>query len=92
MFPVYASGSLLSLYLLFKFFDKNLINYLLTAYFVIIGIGALVSVALTASRAITGRELKGDYELTFKVKAKSVSFCVVRSTEPSLTYNNCSGL
>ncbi|OQR93840.1 aspartyl protease family A22B [Achlya hypogyna] len=37
MFPLVGSGMLLGLYLLFKFFDKDLVNLLLTSYFALIG-------------------------------------------------------
>lgn len=37
MFPLLGSGVLFGLYLLFKIFDKDLVNLLLTAYFALIG-------------------------------------------------------
>jgi minor histocompatibility antigen H13 len=39
MFPVFGSCVLFGLYLLFKFLSKEYINYLLTAYFLLFGIG-----------------------------------------------------
>jgi minor histocompatibility antigen H13 len=42
MFPVVGSCVLFGLYLLFKFFSKEYINYLLTGYFLLFGIGAMV--------------------------------------------------
>jgi len=49
MFPVYGSCFLFGLYIVFKVFSKELINYLLSAYFIIFGIGAMV---MTFSPAI----------------------------------------
>lgn len=37
MFPLMGSGVLFGLYMLFKFFDKDLVNLLLTSYFALIG-------------------------------------------------------
>jgi minor histocompatibility antigen H13 len=42
MFPVYGSCFLFGLYIVFKVFSKELINYLLSAYFILFGIGAMV--------------------------------------------------
>lgn len=41
MFPVMGSAVLVSLYLLFRFLDKNFVNLLLTVYFLVIGFIAL---------------------------------------------------
>ena len=68
MFPIYASGSLFSLYLLFKYFDKNLINMLLMAYFVVLGVFSLTQVLLSISRAVSGNPLKGEFDLMFRHK------------------------
>jgi len=43
MFPVIGSGVLFGLYLLFKFFSKEYVNMLLTAYFLFFGIFAVAS-------------------------------------------------
>jgi hypothetical protein len=40
-FPLVGSAMLLSLFLLFKFLSKDLVNAVLTAYFFILGIVAL---------------------------------------------------
>jgi minor histocompatibility antigen H13 len=40
-FPLVGSAMLLSLFLLFKFISKDLVNAVLTAYFFILGIVAL---------------------------------------------------
>jgi minor histocompatibility antigen H13 len=72
MFPIYGSITLLSLYLLFKYYDKNVINYLFTAYFLILGILAFQKALLQISRALTGFELAGYYHLVFNFKKKSL--------------------
>lgn len=50
-FPVIGSGTLFGFYILFKYFSKEYINYLLTAYFAVFGAasaGSLLSKALHA--------------------------------------------
>ena len=42
-FPVIGSGVLFGFYLLFKYFNKDYINYLLTAYFAMFGAASLGS-------------------------------------------------
>lgn len=61
MFPVIGSCVLFGLYLLFKFFSKEYINMLLTAYFLLLGfvslsktISSLISI-LTRSKTILGQ-------------------------------------
>ncbi|KAJ3040822.1 hypothetical protein HDV00_010437 [Rhizophlyctis rosea] len=63
MFPILGSATLFSLYLVFKFLDKQYINYLVTAYFSILGVGALVETTLGISRRLTGWDLKGEYRI-----------------------------
>ena len=41
MFPIMGSCVLFGLYVLFKYFNKDYINYLLTAYFSLLGVTAL---------------------------------------------------
>jgi len=41
LFPVYGSAFLFGLYLLFKFFDKDLVNFVLSFYFLVLGIIAM---------------------------------------------------
>jgi len=40
-FPLVGSAMLLSLFLLFKFLSKDLVNAVLTSYFIVLGIVAL---------------------------------------------------
>lgn len=62
MFPVYGSGVLFGLYLLFKFFSKRYINYLLTAYFLFFGLttlaGTLIPFVHFLTRAPRSQHLK----------------------------------
>ena len=44
MFPIGGSVMLVGLYVLFKYLDKNYLNYLFTAYFGIIGVFAVSNV------------------------------------------------
>lgn len=62
-FPLIGSATLLSLYLLFKFFNREYLNYLITAYFSILGVGALTKALLAVIRKVTGAKLLGDYRL-----------------------------
>ncbi|KAG2180142.1 hypothetical protein INT43_003930 [Umbelopsis isabellina] len=50
MFPVFGSAVLFSLYLLFRFLDKEYINYLLTGYFALLGCAAVAKVGLLVSK------------------------------------------
>lgn len=72
MFPIFGSATLLSLYLLFTYFDKAYINYVLTAYFALLGVGALVKTGLTVARKATGWEIKGDYKIEMWKKDKGL--------------------
>ncbi|KAJ3299209.1 hypothetical protein HK104_009742 [Borealophlyctis nickersoniae] len=63
MFPILGSATLLSLYVLFTYFDKAYINILLTVYFSLLGVGALVKLGLAMSRRITGWDIKGEYRI-----------------------------
>lgn len=44
LFPIYGSAILLSLYILFKYINKDLLTYLFSAYFSIAGIFTTVSI------------------------------------------------
>jgi minor histocompatibility antigen H13 len=46
MFPLVGSCVLFGLYLLFKFFSKEYINFLLTGYFLLLAVGALTTTLL----------------------------------------------
>ena len=63
--------SLFSLYLIYKFFNKEHINYVLTAYFTCIGIATGTKFILTCLRMVTGYKIKGDYHLLLNGKKES---------------------
>ena len=67
-FPIIGSGTLFGLYLLFKFFDKEYINYVLTAYFTCMGVIAFAKVILGVSRWVSGLPIKGEYHVHLKGK------------------------
>ncbi|OQS04444.1 aspartyl protease family A22B [Thraustotheca clavata] len=69
MFPIIGSGMLFGLYLLFKFFDKDIVNLLLTAYFALIGTYSLTEAFSPVVRAIAfsdnERHFKRSFELPY---------------------------
>ncbi|KAJ2636431.1 hypothetical protein IW137_003994, partial [Coemansia sp. RSA 1287] len=46
MFPVYGSIALFSMYLVFKYLNTDWVNYLLSAYFAVLGVAALAQVGV----------------------------------------------
>ena len=46
MFPIFGSITLFGLYLVFRFVDKTYVNYLLTAYFGLLGVMATTQVGV----------------------------------------------
>lgn len=62
-FPFIGSFALLSLFLVYKFFDKKYLNYLITAYFCILGIGSLTQTLSYFVEFVTGKKLKNEYKL-----------------------------
>uniref|UniRef100_A0A0E0DRV6 Uncharacterized protein n=1 Tax=Oryza meridionalis TaxID=40149 RepID=A0A0E0DRV6_9ORYZ len=55
-FPLVGSAMLLSLFLLFKFLSKDLVNTVLTAYFFILGIAALCATLLPSIKRFLPKE------------------------------------
>ncbi|GAM21535.1 hypothetical protein SAMD00019534_047100 [Acytostelium subglobosum LB1] len=53
-FPLFGSVFLFGLYLLFKFFDKNVINMLLSYYFLVFGVFALTQLMSKLLRYLNG--------------------------------------
>ncbi|XP_055354009.1 minor histocompatibility antigen H13-like [Paramacrobiotus metropolitanus] len=68
MFPVIASCALFGLYLLFHFFGKEYVNYLLTSYFFVLGILSLTNflAPLTERLPLIPREPR--FRLSFTAK------------------------
>ncbi|KAJ3153428.1 hypothetical protein HDU86_005258 [Geranomyces michiganensis] len=73
LFPVFGSAALLSLYLVFKYLNKEYINALFTAYFSILGVGAVWKAAMQISRGLTGWRIKGDYRVDLWKKSKEIA-------------------
>ncbi|KAF9971039.1 hypothetical protein BGZ73_006082 [Actinomortierella ambigua] len=46
MFPIFGSAVLFGLYLVFRFIDKSYVNYLITAYFSLLGVAAVTQVGV----------------------------------------------
>lgn len=67
-FPVMGSGVLFGLYLLFKFLHKEYINYLLTAYFAMLGTGALTKAADTMVKFFVPGLKKASWNARYKLK------------------------
>ncbi|KAI8587491.1 signal peptide peptidase-domain-containing protein [Geranomyces variabilis] len=72
LFPVFGSAALLSLYLVFKYLNKEYINALFTAYFSILGVGAVWKAGMQISRGITGWRIKGDYRVDLWKQSKEI--------------------
>lgn len=49
-FPFVGSATLFGLYLVFKYLDKEIVNYIVTAYFALLGVGAGTNVLLDVYR------------------------------------------
>ena len=58
MFPVIASCALFGLYVLFRVFSKEYINYLMTGYFVILGAMAITHLLAPVLRKLTPNSVK----------------------------------
>ncbi|KAF9167161.1 hypothetical protein DFQ27_007187 [Actinomortierella ambigua] len=46
MFPIFGSAVLFGLYLVFRYIDKSYVNYLITAYFSLLGVAAVTQVGV----------------------------------------------
>ncbi|KAJ2721232.1 hypothetical protein GGI07_004107 [Coemansia sp. Benny D115] len=57
MFPVYGSAALFSMYMIFKYLNKDWVNYLLSGYFALIGVAALTQLGVRIAKATTGVKL-----------------------------------
>lgn len=74
MFPIIGSCVLFSMYLAFKFLDKEYINYVLTAYFSVMGCAAVTKTFLMAVKKMTPIScLKNvaKYKVTISKRSKS---------------------
>ncbi|KAI8323694.1 peptidase A22B, signal peptide peptidase, partial [Martensiomyces pterosporus] len=71
MFPVYGSAALFSMYLVFKYLNKDWVNLLLSGYFAILGVAALSQVSTKVVKGVTGIKLPL-YHLNLVYRSKSV--------------------
>lgn len=71
-FPFIGSFALLSLFFVYKFFDKKYLNYLITAYFSIIGIGSLTQSLSYLTEFIMGKKLNNEYKLSLTKKGEKI--------------------
>jgi minor histocompatibility antigen H13 len=64
-FPVIGSAALFTFYLVFKFFPKEYVNYLLTAYFGVFGTFAVTKMAVRLAQVVVPNkwEMKGHFHL-----------------------------
>ncbi|RKP11072.1 peptidase A22B, signal peptide peptidase, partial [Thamnocephalis sphaerospora] len=69
MFPLIGSGVLFSLYLVFRYLNKEYVNYLLTAYFAVIGVAALTKMGEAVIRGITGIKERACQSQRFRANA-----------------------
>jgi hypothetical protein len=56
------------MYLIIKFVSKDIINLLLTANFVFLGVASIYKVFLGVSQWLSGNEFAGDYTLVLAKK------------------------
>lgn len=76
MFPIMGSGVLFGLYLMFTYFNKDYINYLLTAYFSLLGVTALTKTGEEILHALLPSSwLPEPYLLTLQ-RRKQSSYCL----------------
>ncbi|ORE06425.1 hypothetical protein BCV72DRAFT_250014 [Rhizopus microsporus var. microsporus] len=76
MFPIIGSGVLFSMYLVYKYVDKKYINYVLTAYFSIMGSAAVTKASLDIFRKVVPVSwLKhvAKYKVTLSKRSKNIS-------------------
>jgi minor histocompatibility antigen H13 len=62
-FPLIGSISLFTLYIVFTYLNKDYVNLLLTVYFSLLGVGALVKTMLLVGEWFLGREIVAGYKL-----------------------------
>lgn len=86
MFPIFGSMTLFGLYLVFRFVDKTYVNYLLTAYFGLLGVMATTQVGVNCVAPIV--KLAGinvdKWHLTLTKKKKGM---LERDTSPDQAPN-----
>ena len=81
-FPLVGSVILFSLFLAFKFLPKDLVNLVLSLYFVLLGTAALVA---TADPIVAGRVPKALKDRSFEIRIPSVPKILPEGVEFSFT-------
>jgi len=71
-FPIIGSVALLSLFLVYKFFDKKYLNYLITAYFSIIGVGSLTQMFSYFAEFLLGKKINNEFKLRLTQKKEEL--------------------
>jgi len=86
MFPIMGSAVLFSLYLLFKFLDKDLVNLLLTFYFLFFGFFAVSQTLALPMRRLVPALAEGKRKFTFTIPFMSepTTFDVDRADQLSM--------
>ncbi|KAJ2556940.1 hypothetical protein EV175_001662 [Coemansia sp. RSA 1933] len=57
MFPVYGSAALFSMYMIFKYLNKDWVNLLLSGYFALLGVVVMTQIAVRIAKTLTGVKL-----------------------------------
>ncbi|KAJ1664162.1 hypothetical protein EV178_004374 [Coemansia sp. RSA 1646] len=57
MFPVYGSIALFSMYMIFKYLNKDWVNLLLSGYFALLGVVVMTQISVRISKTLTGIKL-----------------------------------
>jgi len=71
-FPIVGSAALISLFLVYKFFDKKYLNLLITIYFSIIGVGSLTQMFSYLAEFILGKKIKNEFKLRLTQKKEEI--------------------
>ncbi|KAJ1800966.1 hypothetical protein LPJ59_000676 [Coemansia sp. RSA 2399] len=54
MFPVYGSVALFSMYMIFKYLNKDWVNLLLSGYFALLGVVVMTQISVRIAKSLTG--------------------------------------
>jgi minor histocompatibility antigen H13 len=95
MFPIIGSCVLFSMYLAFRYLDKEYINYVLTAYFSIMGCAAVTKTFLMITRKLAPMELLkpvAKYKVTLSKRSKSKYKKEEKSGMPDFNFDSCTDL
>ncbi|KAF9581149.1 Minor histocompatibility antigen H13 [Lunasporangiospora selenospora] len=84
MFPIFGSMTLFGLYLVFRYIDKTYVNYLLTAYFGLLGVMATTQVGVYMANPVlklVGIKVDKWHLVLTKKRKGSVMICISRSLD-----------